>query len=219
MKTGLAIAMRREQIGMTQEELAKAVGVSKASISRWESGDISNMRRDRIQKLADALHVSPLELLDEETEGLRDVDDATPQPSNIASVLPGTFRMIPVFESVSAGIGTYADDQIVDYIPFRIVSESEAEETIAIRVTGDSMHPRIEDGDIIQVHKQDTVDNGDIAVILIDGDEAVVKRVLFGRNWIELQSINPSYPPRRFEGIELDRVRIVGLVKGAFRAF
>ena len=67
MKTGLAIAMRREQIGMTQEELAKAVGVSKASISRWESGDISNMRRDRIQKLADALHVSPLELLDEET--------------------------------------------------------------------------------------------------------------------------------------------------------
>ena len=127
--------------------------------------------------------------------------------------------MIPVFESVSAGIGTYADDQIVDYIPFRIVSESEAEETIAIRVTGDSMHPRIEDGDIIQVHKQDTVDNGDIAVILIDGDEAVVKRVLFGRNWIELQSINPNYPPRRFEGIELDRIRIVGLVKGAFRAF
>lgn len=70
MKIGLAIALRREQIGMTQQELADIVGVSKASISRWESGDISNMRRDRIQKLANALKVSPVSLLDEETDGL-----------------------------------------------------------------------------------------------------------------------------------------------------
>ena len=69
MKIGLAIAMRREQIGLTQEELANAVGVSKASVCRWESGDISNMRRDRIQKLAQALKISPLELLNEEVDG------------------------------------------------------------------------------------------------------------------------------------------------------
>ena len=74
MKIGLAIAMRREQLGITQDELAKAVGVSKASISRWESGDISNMRRDRIQKLAEALKVSPLSLLEEETDGLHELD-------------------------------------------------------------------------------------------------------------------------------------------------
>lgn len=76
MKIGLAIAMRREQVGLTQEELAKAVGVSKASVCRWESGDISNMRRDRIQKLANALNISPLELLNEETEGF--VHEKTP---------------------------------------------------------------------------------------------------------------------------------------------
>ncbi len=70
MKTGLAIAIRREQIGMSQVDLANAVGVSKATICRWESGDISNMRRDRIQKLAEALKVSPISLLDEETDGL-----------------------------------------------------------------------------------------------------------------------------------------------------
>lgn len=72
MKTGLAIAMRREQIGLSQEELGKMVGVSKATISRWESGDISNMRRDRIQKLADALNISPIALLDEQTDGFSD---------------------------------------------------------------------------------------------------------------------------------------------------
>lgn len=78
MKTGLAIAMRREQMGLSQVDLAKAVGVSKATICRWESGDISNMRRDRIQKLADALNVSPISLLDEETDGLFDIDKGTP---------------------------------------------------------------------------------------------------------------------------------------------
>ena len=70
MKMGLAIARRREELEMTQEELAKSVGVNKATICRWESGDISNMRRDRIQKLAAALKVSPIALLEEDTDGL-----------------------------------------------------------------------------------------------------------------------------------------------------
>lgn len=215
MKTGLAIAMRREQIGMTQDELAQRVGVSKASISRWESGDISNMRRDRIQKLAEALRVSPIALLDEETDGLKGIDEG----SNINAVFSDSFRMIPVFESVSAGFGAYADGQIVDYMPLRIVSDAEAAETIAIRVTGDSMSPKIEDGDLIQCHKQESVDSGSIAVVLLDGEEGLVKRVVYGTDWIELQSINPYYPPRRFEGEEVLRIRVVGIVKGVFHEF
>lgn len=215
MKIGLAIAMRREQIGLTQEELAQRIGVTKPTISRWESGDISNMRRDRIQKLADALRVSPIELLDDETDGLKSIDEG----SNINAVFSDGFRMIPVFESVSAGFGAYADGQIVDYMPMRIVSDAEAAETIAIRVAGDSMSPKIEDGDLIQCHKQDSVDSGSIAVVLLDGEEGLVKRVVYGTDWTELQSINPYYPPRRFEGEEVLRIRVVGLVKGVFHAF
>lgn len=78
MKTGLAIAMRREQIGLSQEELGRIVGVSKATISRWESGDISNMRRDRIQKIADALRISPIALLEEETDGFTEYTKNAP---------------------------------------------------------------------------------------------------------------------------------------------
>lgn len=221
MKTGLAIAMRREQIGMTQEELAKAVGVSKASISRWESGDISNMRRDRIQKLADALRVSPLALLVEETDGLQGIEqtETTPEESNIGAVFEENIRMIPVYESVSAGFGAHAEDMIVDFCPFIIASEHEAAETIAIRVSGDSMSPKIEDGDIIRVHRQDTVDSGSIGVVLLDGEEGLVKRIMFGDNFIELVSINPYYPPLRFVGEDMMRIRIVGLVKGVFREF
>lgn len=215
MKMGLAIAMRREQIGLTQEELAQRIGVTKPTISRWESGDISNMRRDRIQKLADALRVSPIELLEEETDGLKGIGEE----SNVAAVFDDSFRMIPVFKSASAGFGAYADDCIIDYAPFRITSDSEADETIAIKVEGDSMSPKIEDGDIIQVHKQESVDSGSIAVVLLDGDEGLVKRVTYGSDWIELQSINPYYPPLRFEGAEVLRIRVVGLVKGVFHAF
>ena len=127
--------------------------------------------------------------------------------------------MIPVFESASAGFGAVADNQVIDYVPFRIVSDTEAQETIAIRVTGDSMSPKIEDGDIIRVHKQDSVDSGSIAVILLDGEEGLVKKVEYGKDWIELQSINPYYPPRRFEGEDVLRLRVVGLVKGVFREF
>ena len=68
MKLGLVIARRREQLNMSQEELGKKIGVSKATISRWESGDISNMRRDRIYKLANALDISPLILLQDEPD-------------------------------------------------------------------------------------------------------------------------------------------------------
>lgn len=213
MKTGLAIAKRREEIGMTQDELAKIVGVSKASISRWESGDITNMRRDRIQKLANALNVSPLSLLEEETKGLT---DSFSQQSN-AQLLPSEYiRMIPCFESASAGFGTDAQNRIIELIPLYIVNEQEAAETICIIVRGDSMHPRIEDGDIVQVHKQDTAETGDIVVIL-DGDEAFVKRFIHGKNGVILESFNPAYPPMRFTKEESNHLRVVGVVKRIIR--
>ena len=93
MKTGLAIAMRREQIGLSQEELGRIVGVSKATISRWESGDISNMRRDRIQKIADALRISPIALLEEETDGFTEYTKNAPAEGESADA-PDEMEMI-----------------------------------------------------------------------------------------------------------------------------
>ena len=75
------------------------------------------------------------------------------------------------------------------------------------------MYPKIEDGDIIQVYKQDSVDSGSIAVILLDDDEGLVKKVYYGDDWIELHSINPMYPVMRFEKEDVTRLRVVGLVR------
>ncbi len=121
--------------------------------------------------------------------------------------------MIPLFDAVSAGFGAYADSSIIDYLPCSMSTAAEAEETICITVIGDSMSPKIEEGDIIQVRKQASVDSGSVAVALIDGEDAVVKKIIYGNGWLELHSFNPYYPVRRFEGAEMQRVQILGLVR------
>ena len=60
---GLFLSKRRAEVGLTMKEVADTVGVSEATVSRWEAGEIKNMRRDRIAKLAEALNVSPVEIL------------------------------------------------------------------------------------------------------------------------------------------------------------
>lgn len=198
--------------GLSYADLEFLTGISKSALQRYATGQTKKIPIDVIEKIATATGVTARYLMGWDDEKSKN------GTSNITAVFDDSFRMIPVFESASAGFGAYADDQIVDYAPFRIMSDIEAQETIAIRVQGDSMSPKIEDGDLIQVHKQESVDSGSIAVVLLDGDEGLVKKVVYGDDWIELHSINPYYPPRRFEGEEVLRLRVVGLVKGVFRS-
>ncbi len=134
-------------------------------------------------------------------------------PTNLETIPSNNVYMIPVFENVSAGFGAYACSDVVDYNPVLITNASDAKDTICIKVTGDSMYPKIEEGDIIVVRKQPSVDSGQLAVVMIDNEEGVVKKVTYGNDWIELISINPMYPPRRFEGADVQRLSVVGLVK------
>ena len=203
MNIGKIIEERRKELNLTHEEIGNAVGVSKSTVKKWESGYISNMKRDKISLLAKVLQISPTKL----------IDDDDPIESNATILTQTDIRMIPLYESVSAGFGAAACDCIIDYIPTVIHNPYEAAETIAIRVSGDSMYPKIEDGDTIVVHKQTSVDNGQIAVVLIDGEDAVVKKVKYGADWVDLVSINPEYKTRHFENEELNRLQMLGLVR------
>ena len=104
-------------------------------------------------------------------------------------------------------------------MPIVIDNPYDVHNMLGIRVHGNSMYQKIEDGDSGIVRKQESVDSGSIAVILIDGEEGVVKKVVYGDDWIELHSINPEYMVRRFEGEEVQRLRVVGIVKGTFKSF
>lgn len=193
-----------ERSGYSYAELAAITGISKSSLQRYATGETTKIPIDAIENIAAATHTDAKYLL---------AWDTPSEPSNITAVYEDHIRMIPVYESVSAGFGALAEDKVVEYIPLRIVSDYEAAETICIRVEGESMYPKIENGDLIQVHKQESVDSGDIAVMLLDGEEGLVKKVLYGTNWIELHSINPMYPVQRFENEDVLRLRVVGKVK------
>lgn len=202
-KVGDYIKSLRKSKGLTQEELGNMIGVKKAAVQKWESGMVQNLKRNTIKQLSDIFEVSPASFIDN--------DDSI--ESN-ATILPqDKIRMIPVYESVSAGFGAYADNYIIEYMPLFISSDEEAHNTLCIKVQGNSMYPKIENGDSIQVLRQDWCESGQVAVVLIDDDDAVVKKVLYDASSITLISFNPEYAPREFRGEDRDRIRILGVVR------
>ena len=196
--------------GTSPSEVAKRVGASDEAVESWKTGSLPGY--DEVKAIAEHLGISISDLYSCQFE-----DAASPTTSQIREIVTDNVHMIPVYESVSAGFGAYADNHVVDRIPLFIRSSYEADETILIRVSGDSMSPVIEDGDLIQVHKQDSVDSGDIAVVLLDGEEGLVKKVVYDTEFIELISLNPNYRTRRFDGEEVLRLRVVGKVKRVIR--
>lgn len=203
MTLGKRIKELRIKAGLTQEQLALKIGYStKTSISKIEN-DVLDINQSTIVALARALNTTPSIIMGWE-------EKETIKPLNIKS-LEG-LRIVPLYESVSAGFGATAQDYIIDYVPTVIRNDDIAARSIAIKVSGDSMYPKIEDGDIIIVQKQDTVDNRQIAVVLIDGEDALVKKIRMSKDCVELISINPEYKPRKFEKEEMNRLKILGLV-------
>lgn len=188
-----------ERSGLTYMELEKKTGIAKSSIQRYANGSTKKIPIDAIQAIAKAVDVPATYIMGWE--------------QNITPLSNDNVFMRPLYESVAAGFGAPAVEQIISYIPTYINNVSEKDKYIWVRVQGDSMFPKIEDGDKILIRLQDSVDSGQIGVVLIDGEEAVVKKINYGDNWIELESFNPYYPPRRFEGSDVQQIRVVGLVR------
>ena len=196
------VKSRRIALGLTLEEVGKIVGVSKATVQRWESGEISNMRRDKVLLLAKALHTTPAYLMGWE-------DDKEAQNSSKKS--KGV--KIPVLGRVVAGIPIDAVEEIIDY---EEISEDMARQGdfFALQVKGDSMEPRIVDGDVVIVRKQEDVDSGDIAIVLVNGDEATIKKVQKCDGGINLVPTNSAYPVLTYTNKEIEQlpVRVIGKV-------
>ena len=194
----------RIKAGMNQKELAKKIGCAKSTISMYENG-AREPNFETLEAIADIFNVDMSTLIDRKQ---------SQNQNNSITILPSDkIFMRPLFDSVAAGFGAPADNTVLSYIPTYINNGSEQDLYIWVNVQGDSMSPLIDDGSKILVKKQDSIDSGQIAVALIDGEDAVVKKVAYGSDWIELLSVNPYYPPRRFEGAEVQRIRILGIVK------
>ncbi len=196
----------RIQKGLTQEELGQKVGLQKAAIYKYEKGLVVNLKRSTIEKLANALGVPATYLMC--------------MTDDVAVIRPKGVK-IPVLGRVAAGVPISAISNIEDYE--EITPEmAKSGEHFALRVKGDSMSPRIDNNDIVIVRQQALVNNGDVAVVLVNGDEATVKEIKKLPDGLMLIGWNTSvYPPKVYskEDVEKLPISIIGKVVELRRQF
>lgn len=203
MTPGERIKRLRKEMNLTQEDLGKALGIQKAAVQKYEKGTVKNIKRENLIKLAKILNTTPEYIIGWEL------------PDNMYAVNE-EFVNIPVLAKVSAGMGCLADSLNNESIGIEPVLKSSiisGEQYVFLQVEGDSMYPMFLEGDLVLVRCQSAVDSGSYAVVTIDGEDGVIKKIVYGENFIELHSINPMYPVRRFECEDVFRVRVFGIVK------
>ena len=207
METKQIIKNRRIELGLTLLDVAKYVGVSEATVSRWESGDIANMKRDKISLLAEVLRISPLLIMGY---------DITQENNNEISIdnmekwgiRPVEKKKVRLMGDIACGEPRYADEDRSSYV--EVGTDIKAD--FCLRAKGDSMiNARINDGDIVFVRSQNAVDNGDIAAVIIN-DEATLKRVYFfpDKNILILKPENTKYKDIIYSEEDLNNVKILG---------
>ena len=187
----------RKLKGISQNEFADILGYkSFTTVQKWEDGT-SYPSLPVVSQIADFFHVS-LEML---------------VYSDLSGIL-SHYRQVPVIGTVRTGPGILAVENIEgwEYVPDH---ESGHGEYFYLNVVGDSMiNARIMEGDILYCRKQSTIEHNEIAVVLINEEEATCKRVLFQGDTMILQPENPAYEPMQFSAEEVDsgQVKIIGKV-------
>ena len=198
------IKQRRIELGLTMADVAQSVGVSEATISRWESGDIANMKRDKIVSLAKALHVSPSFIMGWDEPETEDIVSS----NKYNNVFPIKTHKIPLLGDIACGEPIFASEDKESYE----LAGTDIRADFCLRACGDSMiNARIYDGDIVFIREQPMVEKGEIAAVIIN-DEATLKRVYYypEQNKIILNPENPAYEPFVYVGEELNSIRILG---------
>lgn len=193
------IKQLREERGLTQIELAKILKISNTTLSQYETG--ARVPSDDIKAaLADYFSVSLDFLFGRTNQRTKSVES----PKGVR---------IPVLGDVAAGLPIEAVENIVDYEEIDQAMAASGEH-FGLRLKDDSMEPRMKDGDVVIVRKQEDVKSGDVAVVLVNGDSATVKRIKKGPSGITLIPNNPVYDPMFYSSDEIEQlpVRILGKV-------
>ena len=196
------IKKRREQLGMSYSDLSQKTGFSTSVLYRYENGDTKKIPIDRIKIIAKALNLDPYSLYD--------FDQATDE---LGKSVNSKITKIPVLGTVRAGIPMEAVENIIDY---EEISEDMARqgEFFALQIKGDSMEPKISEGDVVIVRKQSDVDSGNIAIVLVNGEEATIKKIQKFDGGINLIPSNPSYDVQTYTNEQINSlpVQILGKV-------
>lgn len=185
----------RKEKGWTQQEVANLLGIERSTYTRYETG-ASEPNFEILEQLSRIFDVSTDVLIGR---------SAIPTPS-------GGVR-IPVLGDVAAGIPIEAVTDIVDYEEID-AALAKTGDFFGLRIKGASMEPRMKEGDVVIVRKQDAAETGDTVVVLVNGDSATVKKIKYGPDGITLLPSNPSFDPLFYSAAEVEAlpVRVIGRV-------
>lgn len=197
----------RTKKDMTQSEIAKIAGVSDKSISAWEAGK-RDPKVKAIQNICAYFHLDLNTFIDNTSDEIEPVSSTIPKGY---SRFPETEHR-PRIGRIACGEPIIAEENIEAYD--EVLSSWHADFTLMC--VGDSMAPKIEDGDIVAIRMQPTVENGEIAAVRI-GEEATLKRVFLHPDYIELRPINPNYDSIIRSKSEMEDIRIEGRAVGLCR--
>ena len=167
----------RKKLGLTQEELGNYVGVQKSAIAKYENGRIENLKRTTIEKLSELFGILPSELL-----GISATNNVMSNTTNVIGVVP-------------AGTPLEAIEDIIGEIEYP--SRFANKEVFALQIKGDSMNKVLPDGCIGLFEKTSTLENGEIGAIMVNGDDATIKKFyrLTDSYVLEPVSFNPEHHP------------------------
>lgn len=192
---------------LTFEQLSEKSGVPQSTLYDIFRGIRIYPRLDTVQAIERALGLT---------------DSPMPVANNVYEV--DGLLVYEEIGTVRAGFGGSIDEIPTGRkieIPASMIHGGDKGDYFILRVNGNSMYPRLVDGDTILCKRCDSVDSGSLAVVLYNGDEATVKKVNYirGQNWLELVPINPEYETKRIEGADLDGCHILGKVAALIREF
>lgn len=198
---GKRIKKARDLRNMTLDAVADDIGVAKSTVQRYEAGKIDKIKMPVLSAIANSLRVNPAWIAGKSND------------IELLKIKASKGIKIPVLGRVAAGIPIEAVEDIIDE---EEISDSMARtgSFFGLRITGDSMEPRICEGDVIIVRKQDDAESGDTVVALINGHDAACKRLIKYADGIRLMSTNPKYEPLYFTNDEIISipVEIIGKV-------
>lgn len=186
------LKVARKAAGYTQAEVAAHIGLSQPQYSAWENGR-SRIDHISLARLADLFRCT--------------VDALIDRPENTPAV------RIPVLGDVAAGIPIEAITDIVGYEEIDAALAATGE-FFGLRIKGASMEPRMRQGDVVIIRRQETAETGDTVVVLVNGDSATVKKIKYGSDGISLIPINPAYDVQFYSAADVESlpVRVIGRV-------
>lgn len=203
------IKERRLALNLTLLEVAEQIGVKEATMQRYESGEIKNIKHETIVKLAEVFNCTPQYLM-----GWSDsVSEPAPKPLPNNIIPLKKIRFVPLVGKIACGTPILAEQNYEE----TILLPQNVNADFALRCQGDSMiDANVFDGDIVFIKESPVVENGEIAAVVI-GEEATLKKVYYQGDTITLLPANTAYEPMVFKKEEINDIRICGKAVAVLR--